>query len=179
MTERLLIIDDDITLLQTLAARMQRYGYEVMTAASEDELKQITVSPIANILLDLKFGHANGLELIKPLQQRFKPKHLVVLTGYASIATSVAAIKAGATDYLAKPIQTQTLLQSLEHAESSHVDELPELAEHHLSPAQLEWEHIQRTLQEYDGNISATARALGMHRRTLQRKLGKYSPLKE
>ena len=176
MTERVLIIDDDINLLQALSSRLERAGFQVLTAASLAELEQHPDQQVEHILLDLKFGETNGLELIKPLKERFKPHNLVILTGYASIATSVAAIKAGATDYLAKPIQTSVLLNSLA---VDDLESVPDLAEQRLTPAQLEWEHIQRVMQEHQGNISATARALGMHRRTLQRKLSKYSPIKQ
>lgn len=175
MRESVLIIDDDINLLQVLASRLERSGYQVYSAASLAELERSVYPAIEHILLDLKLGETNGLELIKPLKSRFKPKNLVILTGYASIATSVAAIKAGATDYLAKPIQTAVLLQSLA---AEDVSAIPALSEQPLSPAQLEWDYIQRVMQEHQGNISATARALGMHRRTLQRKLSKHSPIK-
>lgn len=113
MAETVLIIDDDINLLQALASRLERAGFRVCTAATKAELDQVGVPSVDHILLDLKFGETNGLELIAPLQRRFKPENLIVLTGYASIATSVAAIKAGATDYLAKPIQTAVLLNCL------------------------------------------------------------------
>jgi len=175
MADTVLIVDDDINLLQALTSRLERADYKVLTAASITELAAQPHAQIDHILLDLKFGDTNGLELIKPLKARFSPKNLVILTGYASIATSVAAIKAGATDYLAKPIQTQVLLQTL--ATDDHV--APELSSQPLTPAQLEWEHIQRVMQEHQGNISATARTLGMHRRTLQRKLSKHSPIKQ
>lgn len=175
MRESVLIIDDDINLLQALASRLERAGYQVYTAVNLVELTRTTYPTIQHILLDLKLGETNGLELIKPLKTRFKPLNLVILTGYASIATSVAAIKAGATDYLAKPIQTAVLLQSLA---AEDVSAIPALSEQPLSPAQLEWDYIQRVMQEHQGNISATARALGMHRRTLQRKLSKHSPIK-
>ncbi|RZQ55900.1 two-component system response regulator [Pseudidiomarina tainanensis] len=175
MADTVLIIDDDINLLQALSSRLERAGYQVVTAATKAELDMQPCAQVDHILLDLKFGETNGLELIKPLKMRFNPKNLVILTGYASIATSVAAIKAGATDYLAKPIQTQVLLQTLATDEELP----PELSDQPLTPAQLEWEHIQRVMQEHQGNISATARALGMHRRTLQRKLSKHSPLKQ
>jgi len=174
MSEAVLIIDDDVQLLQALSSRLERAGYQVFTAATLTELNQSQLNDVQHILLDLKFGEINGLDIIKPLKQRFNPVNLVILTGYASIATSVAAIKAGATDYLAKPIQTSVLLQTL--AAESEAE--PSVSDQPLSPAQLEWEHIQRVMQEHQGNISATARALGMHRRTLQRKLSKHSPMK-
>lgn len=174
MAETVLIIDDDINLLQALTSRLERAGFRVCTAATKAELDQVGMPSVDHILLDLKFGETNGLELIAPLQRRFKPENLIVLTGYASIATSVAAIKAGATDYLAKPIQTAVLLNCL----TPESDLMPLPSAQPMTPAQLEWEHIQRVMQEHQGNISATARALGMHRRTLQRKLSKYSPIK-
>ncbi|WP_417666085.1 response regulator transcription factor [Pseudidiomarina sp.] len=174
MAETVLIIDEDINLLQALASRLERAGYSVCTAATNTELSQVDARGVEHILLDLKFGETNGLELIAPLKRRFKPENLIVLTGYASIATSIAVIKAGATDYLAKPIQTAVLLNCL----TPESDVMRLASAQPMTTAQLEWEHIQRVMHEHQGNISATARALGMHRRTLQNKLSKYFPVK-
>lgn len=113
MADTVLIIDDDINLLQALSSRLEREGYQVVKAATKAELDMQSCVQVDHILLDLKLGETNGLELVNPLKTRFNPKSLVILTGYANIAASVAAIKAGATDYLAKPIQTKVLLQAL------------------------------------------------------------------
>ncbi len=113
MTDKILIIDNDITLLQTLAARLRRFDFEVCMVASQHELEHLRVPQVAHILFDLKFGNLNGLELIQPLKKRFKPQNFVILSGDACRASTYAAIRAGATDYLVKPIQTQLLLSSL------------------------------------------------------------------
>ena len=115
----------------------------------------------------------SGLHLVAPLRHALPDARILVLTGYASIATAVAAVKHGADEYLAKPANVDSILTALmagvseEAAEAALEEPMP------LSVARLEWEHIQRVLTEHGGNISATARALNMHRRTLQRKLGK------
>jgi two-component system response regulator RegA len=120
-------------------------------------------------VVDLKMGGAPGLALVKVLHSLDPNTRIVVLTGYASIATAVEAIKLGATQYLAKPANADEIVAAFHHASDSNapIKSQPRQIE------SLEWEHIQRVLREHDGNISATARALNMHRRTLQRKLGK------
>jgi two-component system response regulator RegA len=172
--ERVLLIDDEPVLLQIMSRRLEQAGFAVQCAASQLELEQLTAS-FAHVVLDLKFGDVNGLELITAIKQRWQPKNLIILTGYASLATSVAAIKAGATNYFAKPISSQILIDCLRGNDALVI---PEPAQQPLSPGQLEWELIQQTLQQQQGNISAAARALGMHRRTLQRKLAKHSTIK-
>ena len=125
-------------------------------------------------IVDLKLGADDGLALIEPLRRAHPRMRIVVLTGYASIATAVKAIKLGADDYLAKPVTAGAVAAVLERGtrrERGKRGERPALEP--MSPRRLEWEHIQRVLAEHDGNISATARTLRMHRRTLQRKLAK------
>ena len=126
-------------------------------------------------LLDLKIHHDSGLELIAPLRAANPRARIILLTGYSSIPTAVAAIKLGADDYLCKPTGGDQLEAALlgDPASAQSEPELPEITSAPLSVNRLAWEHIQRVLAENDGNISATARALGMHRRTLQRKLQK------
>ncbi|MGL5471798.1 MAG: response regulator transcription factor, partial [Shewanella sp.] len=124
-----------------------------------------------HILLDMKLAEANGLSLIVPLRNLLPKVVMVLLTGYASIATAVEAIRLGADNYLAKPVDTQTLLAAFEldvHSNSLQEDDVDDSP---LNPKRLEWEHIQQVLNANQGNVSATARQLGMHRRTLQRKL--------
>lgn len=113
MTETVLIIDDDIQLLQALSSRLERAGYLVTTVATEAELHAITLTEVQHILLDLKFREISGLGLIKPLKQRLNPQNIVILTGCSTGASAAAAFKAGATNYLEKPIQTHRLLQCL------------------------------------------------------------------
>lgn len=170
---RLLLIDDDALFRDLMTRRLGREGFEVSACADAEGALALAPEPLDAILLDLMLGERSGLDLIADLKQRFQPRELVVLTGYASIATTVEAMKRGATNYLAKPVDLTQLLKVLR---GSDVAQTPPLAGRHVTPAELEWEHLQRVLLEHDGNISSTARALGMHRRTLQRKLKKHSP---
>lgn len=174
MTEQLLLIDDDPVFRDLMGRRLTREGFEVAVADGPEALAELPARQMDAVLLDLMLGEVSGLTLIEDIQARFAPRQLVVLTGYASIATTVEAMKRGATNYLAKPVDTTQLLAVLRGVS---VD--PEPTEtRRVTPAELEWEHIQRVLLEHQGNISLTARALGMHRRTLQRKLKKRSPLR-
>ncbi len=172
----LLIIDDDETFTSVLQRRIEQTApMRVLTFASvEDALKQ-PLWPVHGILLDMMLQDSSGLDGIAPLKSQFNPEHLIMLSGYASIATTVEAMRRGATDFIAKPIGLQELLQRLQvNAVSTLVptDAKP------MTKAQVEWEHIQRTLLAHNGNISAAAESLGMHRRSLQRKLQKHSPNK-
>lgn len=172
MTEsnRLLIIEDDLAFAGVLARRLTRHGFECQLAhdATQGLLLARQFQP-SHILLDMKLAEDNGLALIEPLRLHLPKVMMVLLTGYASIATAVEAIRMGADNYLSKPVDTQTLLNALnaqaEESVVAPVDEKP------LNPKRLEWEHIQQVLNANKGNVSATARQLGMHRRTLQRKL--------
>jgi two-component system response regulator RegA len=127
------------------------------------------------VVLDLNLDGASGLALIPRLARKAMPAcRIVVLTGYASITTAVDAIKLGAVQYLAKPVDVDTLLRAFGHtlqADASASAMAAPIAAVPMSVDRMEWEHIQRVLREHKGNISATARALNMHRRTLQRKL--------
>ncbi|MDE1463082.1 response regulator transcription factor [Spartinivicinus poritis] len=165
----LLIVDDDTALLQVLARAMRKRGYEVITACCiESTCKLLTLFTPQFAIIDLKLANESGLEVI-PLVKRHAPTaKLLVLTGYASIATAVAAVKLGANNYLCKPATAAEIEAALTQQEGTPT---PELSEKPMPIEQLEWEHIQKVLLANQGNISATARALGMHRRTLQRKL--------
>ena len=168
----LLIVDDDVTFRRVLEKAMQRRGYAVLTAENVVGAMSLAqqYSPEFAVI-DLKMEGASGLELVKYLHQLDNQTRIVVLTGYASIATAVEAIKLGATHYLAKPANADEVLAAFGKTEGN-----VELAvsDNPLSVERLEWEHIQRILHQHEGNVSATARALNMHRRTLQRKLAKY-----
>ena len=170
--KKLLIIEDDKSLAQILQRRLSNHGFDVEMCHDKTQalLKARQWQP-SHILLDMKLDSDNGLSLIQPLKQTVPNSVLVLLTGFASIATAVEAIRLGADNYLAKPADTQTLLQALT-MESADIDELIE-AEQPMSTKRLEWEHIQQVLTANNGNVSATARQLGMHRRSLQRKLAK------
>lgn len=168
----MLVTDDDETFRRVLLRAMERRGFEVMAAADvASALSLATASPPELAVVDLKMPGESGLELVKALHALDAETRIVVLTGYASIATAVEAIKLGATHYLAKPATPDEILAAFERREGQTELAVPDDP---MSVDRLEWEHIQRVLQEHEGNISATARALKMHRRTLQRKLGKY-----
>ena len=166
----LLLVDDDLTFCQVLSAALEKRGFSVRAAHSvEQAIPLAGANPPEFAVVDLKMGGASGLALVKVLHELDPNTRIVVLTGYASIATAVEAIKLGATQYLAKPANADEVVAAFGHAADINV---PVKAQ----PTQienLEWEHIQRVLYEHDANVSATARALNMHRRTLQRKLAK------
>lgn len=168
--DKLLIIEDDTTLANILNRRMSQHGFECHVAhdATQGLLLARQHLP-SHILLDMKLEHSNSLNLVKPLRQLLPKATLVFLTGYASIATAVEAIRLGADNYLSKPVDTQTLLKALDKKHLDIADEV--MAEPPITPQRLEWEHLQQVLQINNGNVSETARQLGMHRRTLQRKL--------
>ncbi|WP_028534741.1 response regulator transcription factor [Paludibacterium yongneupense] len=171
MSPDFLIVDDDETFAAVLARTLSRRGYSVRTAASgEAALDALDTAP-ARIVLDLNLGGDSGLRLLPRLRERSPQSAIVVLTGFASIATAVEATKLGAVQYLAKPVGVEELLQAY-----SRIDADPglPLAPQPMSLRRVTWEHLQRILAEHGGNVSATARALNMHRRTLQRMLAKH-----
>ena len=176
----LLLVDDDATFLRVLARALGSRGFEVITAGNFDEARALTRRHRPRYcVLDLKLGEENGLRLIPELHTLVPDLRVLLLTGYASIATAVEAIKRGAHDYLAKPVDADAVVRALLDGDNADDDgEPPDAPEQPLALRRLEWEHIQRVLTECDGNISETARRLGMHRRTLQRKLSKH-PVRE
>ncbi|TVP90956.1 MAG: DNA-binding response regulator [Pseudomonadaceae bacterium] len=167
----LLLVDDDPTFTRVMARSLSRRGLRVTTAADADEamLRAREEEPDFAVL-DLKMEGDSGLVLLPRLRELYPELKVVILTGYSSITTAVEAIKRGATNYLCKPADADDVLTAL-LSEQADPDTL--VPDHPMSVDRLQWEHIQRVLGEHDGNISATARALGMHRRTLQRKLQK------
>ncbi|KQN01852.1 two-component system response regulator [Sphingomonas sp. Leaf230] len=167
----LAIVEDDETFARTLRRSFERRGYEVMQAASHEELvEQLAERTPRYAVVDLKLGGASGLVCVQTLHAHDPEILVVVLTGFASIATAVEAIKLGASHYLVKPSNTDDIEAAFDRTEGS-VD--TELSERPTSIKTLEWERIHTTLAETDFNISETARRLGMHRRTLARKLEK------
>lgn len=167
----LLLVDDDVTFANVLANALERRGYTVHIA--HDVAGGLTIAradPPEYAVVDLKMPGSSGLELVRALQQLDEHTHIVVLTGYASIATAVEAIKLGAVHYLAKPADADEIVSAFARSEG---DAATPVETQPLSVARLEWEHIQKILAECNGNISETARRLRMHRRTLQRKLTK------
>ncbi len=174
--ERFLLVDDDDVFTQVLARALHRRGLECVCAHNTAEALQLAQQEsFSKAIIDLKMEGPSGLTLIPTLKQQQPDIDIVMLTGYSSVATAVEAVKLGAINYLCKPANTDDILAAFENIEGDIKAEIPE---QRPSVDRLEWEHIQKVLAEYDGNISATARALGMHRRTLQRKLNKR-PVKE
>lgn len=172
---KILVVDDDEVLNSVLVRAFQRRNFEVFSAFNaEQALAIVEQSEIDKVVLDLKLAEDSGLQLLPQLLKINAAMQIVILTGYSSIATAVEAIKLGATNYLCKPADADEILAAFndEHSAES-ISEKEQLDYFPPSVDRLEWEHIQKVLNENEGNISATARALGMHRRTLQRKLNK------
>jgi two-component system response regulator RegA len=167
-----LIVDDDERFAATLAQALARRGWQPHLAhtVAAALAAAASVAPTAAIV-DLRLGDEDGLALVEPLRARHAALRIVVLTGYASIATAVKAIKLGADDYLAKPVTAGAVADVLGRGSGTARGAEAAVPAEPMSPRRLEWEHIQRVLAEHDGNVSATARTLRMHRRTLQRKL--------
>jgi len=167
----ILLVEDDAVFAGVLSHSLQRRGHSVTLAIDLAEAREQMVSqPFTHAILDLKLAQESSLPLIPELLTSLPDLQILILTGYASIQTAVQAVKLGAINYLCKPADTDAILHALLRAEPNE-DEL--VAAQPLSVDRLEWEHIQRVLAEHEQNVSATARALGMHRRTLQRKLSK------
>lgn len=172
-----LLVDDDSLYLRTLQRSLARRGIETLVADDAASALATARQALPDFaLIDLKIGHDSGLSLIQPLRAIRPDMRILLVTGYASIATAVEAIKLGADDYLPKPANIATILRALGE-EDEELGEAPEDEEHTpemMTPlSRLQWEHIQQALHETGGNVSAAARLLGMHRRSLQRKLTK------
>lgn len=167
----LLLVDDDDAYRQVLGRALEKRGFAVNAAADVDAaITQAQNNPPEYAVIDLKMPGTSGLVLIQKLKMLDAETRIVMLTGYASIATAVESIKLGATHYLTKPADVDEIVNALMQT-VGNPDAL--ISSDPLSVERLEWEHIQKVLAKYEGNISATARALKMHRRTLQRKLAK------
>lgn len=168
-----LVVDDDDIFCIVLARALERRGYAVTAARSVAEAQNFIADRQPDFaVIDLRIGSDSGLTLVQQLAALSPPAKSVVLTGYGSIATAVKAIKLGAVHYLTKPVEVDEILAALQ-SETLSTSEPPAAQPKPLSVRRAEWEHIQRVLSNHGGNISAAARALGIHRRTLQRKLRK------
>jgi len=172
-TGDLLIVDDDGPFRARLALTLERRGFGVRAAASLEEarvfMRERTPS---HAVVDLRLGDGNGLDLVEELRGLAASMRIVVLTGYGNLATAVAAVKAGAVDYLAKPADPEDIVRALEAEPGTRPAALAEP----MSADRVRWEHIQRVYELCERNVSETARRLKMHRRTLQRILAKRSP---
>ena len=163
--------------VSVLQRALLRRGYRVVTATdSKQALQLATAAPPSHAIVDLKIAQESGLDCIAPLLSLNPAVRILMLTGYASVATAVSAIKAGAHDYACKPLDADAILAKLGLGTVDTAQAEPDI--NPPSVKRLAWEHVQQVLQQHDGNISATARALGMHRRTLQRMLLKR-PVKQ
>jgi len=168
----LLLVEDDVVLGDVLGAALTKRGYDVDVCNTRREaLARIAAHPFEFGVVDLRLPDGSGLCVVQALHGAWSATAIVVLTGYANIATAVEAIKLGATNYLCKPVSPEAVASGLRHCEYPSHGTLVDVP---LSVPRLEWEHIMRVRAEHQNNISATARALGMHRRTLQRKLSKH-----
>ena len=172
MSNSVVIVDDDVAFCEALARAFKKREYSTYVANNIKELKALkNITSISYGVIDLRIGPESGLKAIKLLLEQNPDIKIVMLTAYASIATTVEAMKLGAVNYLTKPASVKDIIDKLHDSDSdiaSPIEETP------LSVKRLEWEHLQKVLLEHEGNISAAARALNMHRRTLQRKLQKY-----
>lgn len=169
----LLIVEDDKPFLQRLASAMQTRGFAVTTAESVAEgLQQVEQSAPAFAVVDMRLGDGNGLDVISALKRSRPDARAIILTGYGNIATAVNAVKLGAVDYLAKPVDADDVVSAL----MSREDQKIEPPSNPMSADRVRWEHIQRIYELCSRNVSETARRLNMHRRTLQRILAKRAP---
>ena len=169
-----LIVEDDRSFLQRLAKAMESRGFSVTTAESvADGLLQVEQAAPAFAVVDMRLGDGNGLDVISALKRRRPDARGIILTGYGNIATAVNAVKLGAVDYLAKPVDADDVMAALLAQDDNARIEPPE---NPMSADRVRWEHIQRIYELCGRNVSETARRLNMHRRTLQRILAKRAP---
>jgi two-component system response regulator RegA len=171
----ILVVDDDAVFRERLARALLQRGHEVRTAANADDALALAQAESPEYaVVDLKMPGRGGLQLLAELKALDASTEVVVLTGYGSIATALEAVRRGALDYVAKPVDADELLAAFGRAGGAPAA-LPETA---VTPtlARAEWEHIQRVLSDCEGNVSEAARRLGLHRKSLQRKLHKYPP---
>ena len=170
---RLLILDDDEPLRLRLAKAMEKRGFAVSLAGSVGEAMKIASSLVHDYaLLDLRLEDGSGLEVVTALHDSNPGIKIVMLTGFGNIATAVSAVKAGAIDYLPKPVDADVIEKTL----LADPNSLPPPVDKPMSANRVRWEHIQRVFEQCDRNVSETARRLNMHRRTLQRVLNKHAP---
>ena len=169
----LLIVEDDKSFLQRLARAMETRGFVVTTAESVAEgLLQVEKAAPAFAVVDMRLGDGNGLDVISAMKRRRPEARAIILTGYGNIATAVNAVKLGAVDYLAKPVDADDVAAALLAFDNKKI----EPPENPMSADRVRWEHIQRIYELCGRNVSETARRLNMHRRTLQRILAKRAP---
>lgn len=170
-----LVVDDDERLRSRLAQAFEDRGYDVLQAADYDSaLSAVSEESTEFAVVDLRMPGKSGLELVRALHQLDEATKIVVLTGYGSIATALDAVRLGATHYLTKPADVEAVIAAFSKGELSADEPVEEPSEDPPSLARVEWEHIQRVLSDCNGNITQAAKQLGIHRRSLQRKLSKF-----
>jgi two-component system response regulator RegA len=169
----LLVMDDDAPLRTRLGRALESRGFEVTMVGSVSEaMDAVKASAPAFAVLDMRLEDGNGLKVVEALHQKRPDARAIMLTGYGNIATAVAAVRAGAADYLSKPADADDVVKAL----LARSDEAPAPPENPMSADRVRWEHIQRVYELCGHNVSETARRLNMHRRTLQRILAKRAP---
>lgn len=174
--QSLLVVDDNETLRERVARAFTNRGFRVSTAANYDEAIAIAREQAPDLaVVDLRMPGPSGLELLRDLKKLNAEMKVVMLTGFGSIATAVEAMRYGAHNYVSKPADTDDIIRAFQKGEAN--PSTPEPTDYHApSLARAEWEHIHRVLDDCGGNISEAARRLGIHRRSLQRKLHKLAP---
>jgi len=178
VNNKILVVDDDATFRGRLTKALSARGYQTFEAGNvEAGLAMARAQQPGRVIVDLRMPGRSGLELIAELARMDPDVQIVVLTGYGSIATAVEAVRLGAIDYLSKPLDTEQILAAFEKDVDAQSSSGASMSEAPPSLARVEYEHIQRILADCGGNISEAARRLGIHRRSLQRKLGKLPPL--
>ena len=170
---RLLVVDDDAALRGRLVRVLERRGFEVVDAEGVAEARRvINANNLTHAVLDMKLRDGSGLQIVEILKEQQPHCRIVMLTGFGNIATAVAAVKAGAIDYLPKPADPDAIIAALSQTDN----EIPPPPENPMSADRVKWEHIQRVYEQCGRNVSETARRLKLHRRTLQRILAKHAP---
>jgi two-component system response regulator RegA len=170
---RLLLVDDDAPLRRSMTRALERRGFQVLAAESLAEAKEHAHSIKPEFaVLDMRLAESSGLDLVHTLRTLRPDVRIVIVTGYGNIAAAVVAIKAGAVDYLAKPVDADDVVNALLRSDQG----LPPPPDNPMSADRVRWEHIQRVFEQCNRNVSETARRLNMHRRTLQRILNKRAP---
>jgi len=172
----LLIVDDDRILRERLGRAFTERGFDVHTAGDYEEAVRLAAEESPEMaIVDLRMPGRSGLELVRDLHEIDRHTRILVLTGYGSIATAIEAMRLGAMNYLTKPADADDIVAAFEKGDAPPLS-TPETEYMAPSLARAEWEHINRVLTDCGGNISEAARRLGIHRRSLQRKLQKYPP---
>jgi two-component system, response regulator RegA len=176
MTQTLLLVDDNLAFRERLARSFRERGFEVLTAGNYEEAFEAAMLRKPQLaVVDLRMPGRSGLELVRDLKKQHPEIRVLVLTGFGSIATAIDAVRLGATNYLSKPADADDILAAFARG-TAEPGEAPETTHEVPSLARAEWEHIHRVLADCNGNISEAARRLGIHRRSLQRKLRKRAP---